>query len=259
MNRDQREALQAYQKQDYILAAYKYRSLIGQLKAEVPALYFNLGQSYFKLQRQQQATQAFERCLVKADTLLQSKTLVKLGILSFGQAKMEQALDYFKKAVKKNPLNEDARYNYELLKKYLAKQKQKEQKPKPDEESTKLDESPQTEKQKRSSSKTAEDEKGQTQTTDKEGNGKTKTVQKKTPDDQGKKETETYDSKGTAKGTGAGQTPVQVDREKLENLEMTAERANQILEAIKNQEIQYLQQKAKEVKSTKQDKNKTDW
>jgi len=259
MNRDQIEAIQAYQKQDYTLAAYKYRSLIAQLKVDVPALYFNLGQSYFKLQRQQQAMQAFERCLIKADTLLQSKALVKLGILYVEQAKLEQALDYFKKAVKKNPLHEDARYNYELLKKYLTQKKQQNQKPQPDNESSKSEESPQSEQQKRGANKTAVDDKGKTETTDKEGNGQAKSIQKKTPDEQGKKETETYDSKGAGQGRGTGQKAVQVDKEKLENLEMTAERANQILEAIKNQEIQYLQQKAKEAKSTKQDKNKSDW
>jgi len=41
--------------------------------------------------------------------------------------KFEEALANFKQALKADPSNEDARYNYEMVKKKLAEQKKKEE------------------------------------------------------------------------------------------------------------------------------------
>ena len=41
------------------------------------------------------------------------------------QSKFEEALNHFKQAIKSDPTNKDAQYNYELLKKKLEEQKKK--------------------------------------------------------------------------------------------------------------------------------------
>ena len=42
--------------------------------------------------------------------------------LSHRQGKLEEALTYFKSALKADPANEEARYNYEMVKKKLEEQ-----------------------------------------------------------------------------------------------------------------------------------------
>ena len=49
-----------------------------------------------------------------------------------------------------------------------------------------------------------------------------------------------------------------MNQEKLDQMQMTKEKANMILEAMKNQEKQYLQQNKRKATKPK-DRNKPDW
>src|SRR5690606_4174329 len=58
---------------------------------------------------------------------IRSKALQQLGNMANQQGRAEEALNLFKQAIKAAPTNDDARYNYEMLKKKLDEQKQQDQ------------------------------------------------------------------------------------------------------------------------------------
>ena len=62
-----------------------------------------------------------------ADPQFKSVSYQQLGMLAHREGKLEEALAHFKSALKANPANEDARFNYELVKKKLDEQQKQQQ------------------------------------------------------------------------------------------------------------------------------------
>ena len=86
-------------------------------------LYGN-NQHYFHEQDTTNAMQYYSRVLASENDNLRSVAYQQMGVIQQMKQKMNEALNAFKNALKSNPANEDARYNYELLKKLLNEQEQ---------------------------------------------------------------------------------------------------------------------------------------
>ena len=86
-------------------------------------LYGN-NQHYFHEQDTTNAMQYYSRVLASENDNLRSVAYQQMGVIQQMKQKMNEALNAFKNALKSNPANEDARYNYELLKKMLDEQEQ---------------------------------------------------------------------------------------------------------------------------------------
>ncbi len=65
-----------------------------------------------------------EALLDNADKQAASIAYTQLGIMQAKDKELEKAAELFKQALKKDPKNDNARYNYELVKKMLQKQQQ---------------------------------------------------------------------------------------------------------------------------------------
>ena len=83
---------------------------------------FNLGQCLNQLDSVILADESFNRAEDAPDKKVSSMAYNNRGVFKVNDKKLEESLEFFKDALRKDPSNEEARYNYELIKKYLEKQ-----------------------------------------------------------------------------------------------------------------------------------------
>ena len=94
-----------------------------------PAVEFNRGNALYKLGRTGEAKAAWERVLTLEPGELQARTHYNLGTLNAKAGKDDEAISAFRKALRANPRDDDARHNLEAL---LRKKKQQQQEQPPD-------------------------------------------------------------------------------------------------------------------------------
>lgn len=121
---DGRKANKAFENGNYARAAELYRQAIEE-DPENARLHFNLASALYKLGRAEEAMESYERfeSLSKSPEE-QSYASYNQGTILTDENKYEEAAEYFREALKKNPNDPDARHNYELA---LQRQQQQEQ------------------------------------------------------------------------------------------------------------------------------------
>lgn len=124
---DARKANEAYNNGEYEKAASLYRQAIEQ-NPDDARLYFNLGNSLYKLGRAEEAKEAFERYKNLTETR-EDRSLAdyNMGRMMIDNEQYDEATSYFREALKNNPSDPDARHNYELALKQLQEQEQQQQ------------------------------------------------------------------------------------------------------------------------------------
>lgn len=252
------EAKAAYKKGDFETAISKYRSLVDSLGVNEDEVRLNLANAYFQSGDTVNTAISYQPLTQSKDASIRSVAHQQLGVLSNRQNKYEEALASFKQALKADPTNEDARYNYEMVKKKLDEQKKKEEEQKkndPNKDEKNKDQKDQNKDQK-------QEQKDQ-EKQDKEKQDQESKEQKDQKDQQEKNEKQEKESKekkekeDQQENKEKKETPPSVS-DKLKQMEMSEEKAQMILEAMKNQEIQYLQQNKRKATKPK-DKGKPDW
>ncbi len=87
-----------------------------------PALRFNVGNTYYKMNNYQEAEKAFSACTaLHVDPALQQKAFYNLGNCAYKQGKLEAAVAYFQKAVELDPQDTDAKANLEFVRQEIRK------------------------------------------------------------------------------------------------------------------------------------------
>jgi tetratricopeptide (TPR) repeat protein len=119
LNQSVTNAQAAYARRDFNAAIFYYHYLLDSLHVRDRAASLNLAHAYFKANIPIKAFSYYRPLATKTPPTMASLVNLQLGVLVAPDDKW-QALEYFKKALIQNPRNEEARYNYELLKKYLA-------------------------------------------------------------------------------------------------------------------------------------------
>lgn len=252
------EAKKAYQSGDYKTAIQKYQYLVDSLQVKEDEVMMNLANAYFQENDTTNAAPRYKSLVQSKSTNLRSLANQQLGVMSNRLEKYEEALSYFKQALKSDPSNEDARYNYEMVKKKLEEQKKQEEQNK--------DQNKQDQEKKEDQNKDSEDKKDQEQKQDQKDK---QDQDKKDKQDQQDKEKQDQEKKDQDKSEQEKQQQEQEENkdkqdippsvsDKLKEMEMSEEKAKMILEAMKNQEIQYLQQNKRKATKPK-DKTKPDW
>ena len=271
INKIKSEAKDAFQAGDYKGAAAKYKLLVDSLGVKEDEVLLNLAHANFLMKDTASAFSNYQTLTRSNKKEIVSKANQQLGVMANQQGKAEEALSYFKQAVKADPTNESARYDYEMLKKKLDEKKKQEQKQNKDQQQNKDQNKDQQnkdqqkkEEQKKEDQKKEQDKKDQEnkdqQNKDQKKDEKNKDQQQK---DKEKKEQEEKEKKEQQekqqqeKDQKDQKKPdPRFDPEKMPKI--SEEKARMILEAMKNQEKQYLQQnKRKATKS--RDRNKPDW
>jgi Ca-activated chloride channel homolog len=249
INRAKEEAKKAYLAGDYATAITKYTYLNNELAVNEDELRLNLANAYFQVSDTASAIGHYQTLTQSGKNTIRSTAQQQLGVIKNKQEKFEEALNHFKEAIKSNPANDDARYNYELLKRKLDEekkqdQKQDQQQDKKDQKNDQQKKDEQKEQEKKDKDKQDQEKKDQDKKNDPDKDDKKK-------DDQQKEEQQNNDQQEDKKEN-------KPSSEKLEQMKITEDKAKMILDAMKNQEIQYLQQNKRKATQPK-DKNKPDW
>jgi hypothetical protein len=248
INEAKEDAKEAYLAGNYEAAVSKYRYLVDSIGVAEEEVMMNLASSYFHLNDTSNAISGYQPLTLSLNNKIKSVANQQIGVLNNREGKFEEALNYLKQAIKADPLNDDARFNYEMIKKKLAEQKKKEQEQK---DQNKQDQEKKDEKQQDQKDKQNQDQKDQQKSEqDKKDQEKKEQEKKEQSKEQEKKDEESKKQKEQ-------EIPPSV-KEKLKDMDMSEEKAKMILEAMKNQEIQYLQQNKRKATKPK-DRNKPDW
>ena len=267
INSLKREAREAYVAGDYKTAITKYRYLLDSLHATEDEVMLNLANAYFNANDTTQAMAGYQTVMGSPKADIRSKAQQQLGVMNHRSGKLEEALNNFKQAIKADPNNRDARFNYEMLKKKLEDEKKKKEqelqnRDKENKENQKKDDQQKDQQQK----KNEEQQKKEQEQKDKEQQQKDQQKkeqeekEKQKKDQQQKDDAEKKDQKDSEdqQQEKKDKQPPPDWSKKLKEMKMTEEKARMILEAMKNQEKQYLQQNKR--KATKpRDKGKPDW
>lgn len=260
------EAKKAYLKNDFKTAIAKYRYLVDSMDVHEDEVLLNLASAYYNLKDTTNALSQYQSLTASSKNEFRSKAQQQLGVMAEQQGKHEEALNHFKEAIKSDLNNQEARYNYELVKKKLEEKKKQDQKKQDQQnkdqdqkkdqdkkEQEKKDQQKKDQEQKDKEKKEQEEKKKEEQEKkDQEKKDQEKKDQEKKDQEKKDKEEEEKEKKDEEK-----KMPPSV-KEKLEQMKISPEKAEMLLEAMRNQEKQYLQQNKRKATKPKE-KGKPDW
>lgn len=252
------EARKAFNAGDYQTAIGKYQMLKDSLLVNEDEIKLNLAHAYYQLKDSAQAISTYQEATASIDNTIRSKANQQLGIIHNQQGKFEEALNNFKQAIKADPNNMDARYNYEMLKKKLEekkKQEEEEQQKQKDQPKNKEDQKKEDEKKDEQNKNDKEKNEQNKKEDQKKSENKDEQSKEEKKDEKQKKDEQQKDSEKPSEEKK--ETPPSVS-EKLQQMKISEEKAKMLLEAMKNQEVQYLQQNKRKATKPKE-KGKPDW
>ncbi|MEO1256184.1 MAG: hypothetical protein AAFY41_15045 [Bacteroidota bacterium] len=252
VNSLKKEAESAFLSKDYELALGKYSILRDSLGVDDPAIDLNLAHSYYQLDDTASAKKNYASLTRSADTKLKSIAYQQLGVINKDNGKLEEALQQLKSAIKADPSNQDARYNYEVVKKLLEEQQQQNQNQQNQDQNQENQDQQkgEDENEQQNQDQQNQDQEGENQE-EQEGEGQEKSEEEKEQEQEGKEQKEGEEEQKE-------QSQEQMTKEKLEEMGISEEKARQLLEAMRQSEIKYLQQQRR--KPTKRPPSgKPDW
>ncbi|OKL40041.1 tetratricopeptide repeat protein [Pontibacter flavimaris] len=285
INQHAEEAATAYHRKDYIEAIASYNFLLDDLEVDDDQLRLNLAHSYYQAGLLQQATAAYQYLADHPTPHLRALAHLQLGNIHTKQKKYKRALSLYKLALVAEPGNDAARYNFELLKKFLTLHPEAaEEQEAPEQQSTAEQEQqpPPAEEDLEPQPKKKPDEQGEQQETDKPSPGQDGQQQQagRSEEQQGDQEREKaageangdteglqfnnlFDKsgqqhRGSSEEVSEEDQQAQMRRARLRQANMSPEKARILLDAMRNAELQYIQQLPK--KPTREpEPGKPDW
>ncbi|HWZ22682.1 MAG TPA: tetratricopeptide repeat protein [Cytophagaceae bacterium] len=251
MNVLKEKAAVYYQKKDFLQSITIYEKLLTEYKEVDESVKLNLANSYFQLKRYNSAIDNYKLLATSKDLYIRSTAYLQLGVIYSSNNKKELGLSYFKEALKAMPENEEARYNFELLKK--------------EQDRTKKENSSDKKKEnKNGKNKTnASDSEESKKVKGGGGNNKKSSSPENNEDEESDKENEDQNTGGEesndlqSNDSGDRETDF-LTAQRLAEMNMNERQARMILKAMKNTEGQYIQQRKKIVTSTPTP-GKPDW
>ncbi len=275
---------QAAEKRGNHLEAIKYYKVLeDSLGFSNQKMMLNLGHNYFNSEQFEEAERSYQAASGGESKKINSIAKQQLGLIKAKNQELEDALAFLKNAIIDDPTNDDARYNYELLKQQKEQQDQqnkdqdsedKEKKDSDNSEEKKKDNKSGEDKEKEKDQKGQQknDQSSESKENKKEENSD-KGEKKKEKGDKSKEESsegkEKKDQELSEKGNEAdnkkdeekkdAQKPLpSATNQRLQQINISPEKAKIILEALKNNEVQFYQQMQKKSDKT-QDSDKPDW
>lgn len=205
----------------YAEAGQLYSQLIQTYGVNEPQVLLNYAHSQYYLQNYPLATQHYKTLSHTANVFIRSQAFLGLGLIHAHQDKEAMALDYFKSAMMANPDLEEARYNYELI---LENAKHK--------------------------TSGNESGGGRSNTSNTNQQGQTQEKQENSEPQKGQRENSTKEKPDPESlepdKEGVKSTDALVAM-RMQEIKMSRWRAKLILDALKNQEVQYIQQQTRKI------------
>lgn len=295
INAFKKEAEKAFQSGDFQNAIAKYTYLKDSMKVDDDNIMLNIAHAKYQL-KDSTAQDNYQLLASSENKKLRSVALQQLGVINKEQNKLKLSADYLKKAIKADHTNKDARFNYEVVKKLLNEQeknnKNKDDKNQDNKDQDKKDSDKNQDNKKKDGDqnqekqdqkkdgekgnkddKKKESEQGKDDKKKEEGkdqnSGEEEKDQAGKEDQKGENQQEKKDQQQDKKDASKPDDKNDKDQKKQENSKLSQkmnsevvgipeEKAKAILEAMRQNEIKYLQNKRR--KPTKQPSNgKPDW
>jgi len=149
-----------YQNQNYKDAEKYYDSILSNDNDNSEA-HFGKGASLFMQEDLKNAEVKFNESLATQEEMLKSKAFYNLGNISYKNNKLDEALQFYKKALELNPYDDEARYNYEFIryqKKPEEENKDQENKEEEKEDKKEEEQNEEEEKEDKNSEKNKDDD-----------------------------------------------------------------------------------------------------
>lgn len=246
INALKKEAEKAYLAGDYEMALSKYAILSDSMGVEEDEIKLNLAHSHYQLGDTTGAKSNYNQLVRSSNKKLKSIAYQQLGVMSKDTGKLEEALQQLKSAIKSDPTNQAARYDYEVVKKQLKEQQEQEQQNQDQDQEN----------------KDGEDENEQKNEEQKEGDEENEEQKEGESDEKSEEEKEQEQQEGEQKeGEEEEQeekSQEQMTKEKLEEMNISEEKARMLLEAMRQNEIKYLQQQKRKA-TERPPSGKPDW
>ncbi len=127
VNKAKAKAGDAFARGEYKEATAQYRTLIDSMGVREEEVAMNLAHSYYHMNDTANARNTYMGLAGSANGDYRSVSFQQLGMMAHRERKLDEALANFKSALKANPYNEDARQNYEMLKRKLEEKRKEEE------------------------------------------------------------------------------------------------------------------------------------
>jgi len=258
INQLKAEAEAAYKNKQYNVAIKRYEELI-KLDVKEEEVLLNMAHSYFSLQDTTKAKEFYGKLIASNDKYMKSVANQQIGVIMANNKNYKESLGSFKEALRAMPENDEARHNYELVKKLLEQQKKQQQQDK--NENKDKDKDKEKENKEKEQQQKEQQQKEQKQKQDEQGDKKDKADKKEQEgkdDKEDKKKQGEKDDQSEKKGKEEDKETKEKRSQRLQNMNLTEDQAKTILDAMKNNEVQYLQQNKKK-SNKKPEKGKPDW
>ena len=233
INRLTKEAEIYFKNEEYDKSIANYKILIDSFDVTNEKIYLNLAHSHFLSNDTAKALENYTYATITDNNKIKSIALQQIGNINESRNKLEEALDFYKESIISDNNNIDSKFNYELVMKKIQKQKENKQE-NPKEKDNKEDKK---EDKKENSENKKNDEKGN-------------------KDEQEKEKDEPQEDKNEQKNSENSDN--ESLEEKLKKINMSKKKAEMILNALNNNEFQYIQQ-LKRKPNKKKDSTKPDW
>jgi tetratricopeptide (TPR) repeat protein len=130
-------AAKRYAEAKYAESIQAHRLLLDEFQLTSPGLDFDLGLSYQYGEQPEEALSFYDKAGQASDKILASFAYNQSGVIIGNKKEYQAALSKFQTALIKDPMNEVARHNYELLARWMKRdeerKKQNENTPEPSE------------------------------------------------------------------------------------------------------------------------------
>lgn len=266
-----RDANEAYQSGNYQAAAATYSMLADTLGINEDEILLNLAHSHFKLGDTANAKIKYQSLSTSSNKKLKSVAYQQLGVLAKDSQKLEEALRNLKSALKADPTNAGAKYDYEVVKKMLDQQKENQEENQDQNQENQDQENKEDQEQKDQEKQEGENQEKQNQENqeksqeEQEGEQSEEKGEEKEGEEEGenkKEEQEGEQSKEEKEGEPTEEEKQkqmeEATKQKLKEMNISPEKARMILEALKNNEVQFIQQQKRQP-TKKKDTGKPDW
>ncbi|MEQ9442879.1 MAG: hypothetical protein RIG62_27815 [Cyclobacteriaceae bacterium] len=266
INRLKKEAEQAYQNGNYEQAIQRYQVLVDSLQVQDEKVRLNLAHAYLQAGDTATAQRQYGQLMNAETTAIKSVAYQQMGTINTQQQQYKEALALFKESLKANPANEDSRYNYELVKKLQKEQEQQQQEQSENNQDQSEDQQQQDQQQNKEQQEgeeqSEEQQDQQGESTDESSSDEQKSDQEQQEGEQKPDEAEEQNaqegeeqSEGEKSDEDMSSSPLS---DRLQEMNISEEKARMILEAMRNNEMQYIQQNRRKPNKPR-DRTKPDW
>jgi hypothetical protein len=252
INRLKSEGEKAYNDGNYPEAIKNYSFLYDSLGHDNDKVLLNLSNAYFNALDTSNAQFHYGKLTDSEDEEVQSIAYQQLGVIANNMGKYDIALEQFKNSLRANPQNEEARYNYELLKRLMQENQQQQNQNQDQQNKDQQNQNQQDQDQQQQDQQNQQDQDQQQQ----ENEQQQQQQQNQEQEEQQEQEQQQQESESSEEENE--EEKPQPQPQDMEEMEISEEMAKMILEAMRNNEIQYIQQNKKKATRPK-DKSKPDW